>query len=139
MRHTYTIEERKAFENIIEKQVLTQPVRTFQWDGKISDDEDEGPESTLSKRIRQHCKDKAYPALVFPQTQDVRNFLPPGWPDGTILVPDREIIFLEIKRPKGGRKSPAQKEMAIRFLHLGHKIHEVKTWKKYIEIVYRKT
>ena len=94
-------------------------------------------ESGLSKWLRGYCKDHGYPALIFPQTQDVRNFLPAGWPDAEIIVYNR-TIYMELKRPQGGRKSPKQKEMAIMFLHLGHKIHEVKTRKRAIEILYSK-
>ena len=95
------------------------------------------PESGLSKWLRQYCKDHGYPALVFPQTQNVRNFLPAGFPDAIIILHNR-VIFMELKRPHGGRKSPKQKEMAIRFAHLGHPIHEVKTRKRAIELLYDK-
>ncbi|MCK4815861.1 hypothetical protein KA005_08825 [bacterium] len=42
---------------------------------------DKGPESKLRGKIIKHAKEHAIPCLCFPQTEKVRNFLPPGWPD----------------------------------------------------------
>jgi hypothetical protein len=44
---------------------------------------------------------------------------------------------MELKSGKG-RLSEDQKEMKIRFLHLGHVLHEVRTWKRFMEIVEEK-
>ena len=46
----------------------------------------------------------------------------PGWtgvPDRIILLPGGSIIFVELKRPKGGRESPMQKWWRRRLLDLG--------------------
>jgi len=129
---TYTLKDRQHLEDLIDKQATSPPPNSFS-----QGEADPGLESTLSKRIRQYCRDHGWPALIFPQTQDVRNFLPAGWPDAHIILHNRNV-FLELKKPKGGRKSKEQDDMAIRFLHLGHKIHEVKTWKRFIEIIYGK-
>ena len=46
----------------------------------------------------------------------------PGWtgvPDRIILLPGGGILFVEVKRPKGGRPSPMQKWWRRRLLELG--------------------
>lgn len=126
---SYSNKDRRYLADIIELQATNPPQNSF------SRDEAEEPESTLSKWLRGYCKDQGWPALIFPQTEDVRNFLPPGWPDAEIILHNK-TIYMELKRPKSGRKSDKQKEMAIRFLHLGHRIHEVKTRKKAMEILH---
>jgi len=126
----------EEYEILIRRRTLQHSIDVAPQDNRGENGNNE-PESKLSKWLRGYCKDNGYPCLLFPQTQDVRNFLPPGWPDAIVILKNR-IIFMEIKRPKGGRKSDKQKEMAIRFLHLGHKIHEVKTRKRAIEILYGK-
>ena len=98
-------------------------------------DADPGPESELQAKITKYCDSQAWPVLSFPQTQAVRKFLPAGWPDQMILiVPQRRWVFLEIKAGKG-RLSEEQKQMAIRFLEGGHKIYEVRSFKRFLEIV----
>lgn len=47
----------------------------------------------------------------------------PGWsgvPDRIILLPGGEVIFVELKRPKGGKPSQMQKWWRRRMLDLGH-------------------
>lgn len=46
----------------------------------------------------------------------------PGWagvPDRIILLPGGRVIFVELKRPKGGRLSPMQKWFAKKLIDLG--------------------
>jgi len=121
----YTKEDRKFFEAMVIKAELDIPCK---------DTPDPGLESSLSKWLRQYCKDHGYPAIVFPQTQNVKNFLPAGFPDAVIILHNR-VIFMELKRPHGGRKSKAQNDMATMFAHLGNPIHEVKTRKRAIDLL----
>jgi len=116
----------------IEQRLNNNRFKEFQ---KIEDED--APESELAKKIRKHCKENGLPCLIFPQTPDVKKFLPPGWPDGTILLKNW-VLFLELKKVKGGRKSKAQKEMALLFAFLGNPIHECKTYKRFIELLYGK-
>lgn len=121
----YTQKDREQFEEILSRQQAIDNLVAQQ----------DAPESELASKIRKHCKDNGLPCLIFPQTKAVRNFLPPGWPDVEIILKGRPL-YLELKKVKGGRKSPAQKEMALRFTHLGFPIHECKTYKRFIEIIY---
>ncbi|MFH1083384.1 MAG: hypothetical protein V1751_08340, partial [Pseudomonadota bacterium] len=62
---------------------------------------DEGPESVLQGKIVKWAKDWGRPCLSFPRTPSVRRFLPPGWPDMTIIQPGGVVIWLELKAGKG--------------------------------------
>lgn len=42
-----------------------------------------------------------------------------GVPDRIVLLPGGKIVFAELKRPKGGRKSPLQKWWAKKLIDLG--------------------
>ena len=104
---------------------------------KSSESIDE-PESKLASKIRRYCKNHGLPCLIFPQTQDVRNFLPKGWPDIEIVLRGKLPLYLELKKVKGGRKSKAQKDMALMFAYLGNPIYECRTYKRFLEVLYSK-
>ena len=94
------------------------------------------PESVLSKRIRSCCKTNGYPALILPQNKLLRYFIPEGWLDGVIALPNSRVIFLELNAKKGELRK-AQKLMTAMLLTLGHEVYQVKTWKRFLEIVYQ--
>jgi len=96
-------------------------------------DEGEEIENTLQIKIERFLRGKGYPYLSFKKSRAVVRLLPAGWPDLTVVLP-QTIIFMELKAKKG-RRSKEQKEMALIFYHLGHVIYEVKTWKKFLEII----
>lgn len=99
------------------------------------DKADEGPESRLSIKIRQLCKDRAWPCLIIPQMKRVLFFLPAGWPDGIIVIPlQKRIVFLELKS-KTGKRSDEQRQMAYTFGLAGYPIHKVKSFARFQEIV----
>lgn len=96
---------------------------------------DEEPESTLSKKIRKHCTDNGWPALILPQNKLLAWFIPEGWPDGVIALPQRRTVWLELKSKKGQLREK-QRLMGSMLRFLGHEFYQVKTWKFYLEIVY---
>jgi len=42
-----------------------------------------------------------------------------GFPDRLVVLPGPRVIFVELKRPRGGRLSPHQREYIARFEALG--------------------
>lgn len=55
----------------------------------------------------------------------------PGWtgvPDRIILLPGGGVIFVETKRPRGGRFSPMQKWWERRLINLGLDYWKVKNY-----------
>ena len=96
--------------------------------------EDE-PESKLQSEIVAFCKKQGWPILSFPQTPAVRKFLPAGWPDITIKLPQGITLDIEAKKAKKGRLSPKQKLMKAMFAQLGHEIHKVDTWKGFLNVL----
>lgn len=96
---------------------------------------DEGPESKLSCKIRAFCKDRAWPCFIIPQSEKLKIFLTPDWPDGTIVIPlQKRVIFLELKS-KTGKRTEGQKQMAYIFGLAGYPIHKVKSFARFLEII----
>jgi hypothetical protein len=95
------------------------------------------PESKLVKDIVAFCKVQAWPCLSFPRTEDVKNFLTPGWWDITIKAPRGITLDIETKKVKGGRMSEKQKLMRNMCAQLGHTIHKIDTWKGFEELIER--
>ena len=55
----------------------------------------------------------------------------PGWtgvPDRIVLLPGGRIIFVETKRPKGGKLSPMQKKWGAWLMDLGFEYWQVWTF-----------
>ena len=98
-----------------------------------ADEPDEGPESKLQGKIVRWAKEWGKPCLSFPRTRKVQSFLPEGWPDVCLILKDR-VLFLELKA-KRGRMSEEQKQMRLQFMALGHEIHELRSYKRFLEIV----
>lgn len=97
-------------------------------------DPDPGPESNLQSKIKDHCKQRGWPCLSFPSTPDVKKFLPAGWPDETIIMPNNYTLFIEDKSRKG-RVSDNQKLMRNMFNCLGHYIYEVRSFQSFLNVV----
>lgn len=95
---------------------------------------DEDVESTLQSKIKAHCKAKGWPILSFPSTPAVRNYLPPGWPDISIKLPFGQTLDIETKSGSG-RLSDKQKLMKAMFAYLGHVVHQINSYKGYLQLV----
>lgn len=98
---------------------------------------DSGPESELAKNICAHAKSQGWPYIYFPQSEMVRFFLPAGWPDFVIAIPQGRTIYLETKSAKGELRKK-QTLMANMFRYLGHEYEKCKSFKRYLKIVERK-
>lgn len=66
----------------------------------------------------------------------------PGWagvPDRIVLLPFGRVVFVELKRPKGGRVAPLQEWWAKQLTRLGfphayiYRREDIKTLEQYIE------
>ena len=95
---------------------------------------DEGKESKLQSKIVKYCKDHGYPCLSFRQSRKAKGFVVPGWPDLTICLPASRVIFIELKAKTGILKAD-QRDMALMMLALGHEWHEIRSYKKFLEVV----
>ena len=94
---------------------------------------DEGRERELAGKIQRWADAHGYPCQCFRQTAKARGFLVPGWPDVTLIVQGR-VIFMELKA-KNGRLSNEQKQVKLKFLHLHAEWYEVRSFKRFLEIV----
>lgn len=95
---------------------------------------DFGSESELQRKINKWARDNGFPILSLRQTRQARGLLSPGWPDITLLLPGGRVVFIELKAGKG-RLSDEQKALHAQARYLGHEIHEVRSFKRFLEIV----
>ena len=98
------------------------------------DTPDDGPESVLAGKIGTWARDNGYPILSFRQSRKAQGFIPAGWPDIELKLPNGRAVSLELKSATG-RMKQEQKDMKLRFMALGHEIYTVKSWKRFLEIV----
>jgi len=94
---------------------------------------DDGPESSLSKKIRAYCKDHGYPAQINRQSIKAKGLLERGWPDVTMCIHGK-VLFLELKTGKG-KLSEDQVRIKLQFLALGQHWHEVRSFRQFLDIV----
>lgn len=99
----------------------------------IEDTPDPGPESELQKKIVADAKANGWPCLSFPQSEKVKWFLPPGWPDILIAMPEARTVFFETKSATGELRKK-QRLMCNMFRMLGHEYWKCKSFKRYLEI-----
>lgn len=100
------------------------------------DEADPGSESELVAKIRKWAKQKNYPCHIHPQSSQLAQFIEPGDPDIILFLPFGCVVLFEAK-VKGGRLSKTQKHRAITYSHLGHIIHKIMSFKRFLEIVER--
>lgn len=103
------------------------------WDSshQIQDKADPGPESSLQAKCEKWLNDRGYPYIhdrsrgknKKGQILDLHIYLPGG----------RHIV-LELKA-RGNKLSKEQRETYRRIMYLGHEIHEVRSFKRFLEIV----
>ena len=94
------------------------------------DTPDKGSESELQKKCIQYCKHQGWP--VFHDRS--RHVNEPGWPDLTVYLPNGKTVLVELKA-KAGKLRKEQKELKLRLHFLGHTVHVVKSFKKFVSIL----
>jgi hypothetical protein len=97
---------------------------------------DDGPESRLAGKISKWAKTNGFPILNFRQSKKAAGFIPVGFPDVTLVLPNR-VVFLELKSATG-RLRKEQHEVARQFAYLKNAIYVVKSYKRFLEIVNEK-
>ena len=95
---------------------------------------DEGPESRLQAKIVAWCKEWNRPCVSFRKSTHAKGFLFPGIPDCIIAMPNGRTLWLELK-VKGGRLSEEQKHFALSLMALGHQWHEIRSYRRFLEVV----
>jgi len=115
------------------KQAILAPLPRYH-DLAGADPPDEGPESKLQGKIVAWAKEWGRPIQSNRQARGARTLLTPGWPDITLILPGGRVLFIELKAGKG-RLSEEQKQMKLQFMALGHEIYEVRSYRRFLEIV----
>lgn len=95
---------------------------------------DKGPESALQSKIVKWCRDWARPVLSLRQSVKAKGFITPGWPDMTIAMPGGRTLWIETKAEKGVVKED-QRAIHLQLMALGHEVHVVKSYRRFLEIV----
>ena len=98
------------------------------------DKPDPGKESVLQRKIEAWCREWGRPCLSFRQSKHAKHLLPAGWHDIEIIMPNGETLRIELKAAHG-RLSDEQKRLRLQFMALGHTIHTVKSYKRFLELV----
>ena len=91
---------------------------------------DKGLESKLQAKIIRYALDNGFPC--FHDRSRKKNTA--GWPDLVLCCPNGIVLFLELKS-KSGRLSKDQESMRLKFLFLKHNWYEVRSYKKFIDII----
>lgn len=90
---------------------------------------DPGPEKELQKTIMDWCRQRGYP--VFHDYSRKKNIA--GWPDLTIVMEGGRVLWIELKAARG-KLSKEQKHLRQVFFYLRHDIHQVKSFKRFLEV-----
>ena len=93
-------------------------------------DPDAGKEAKLQAKCLKYCREHGYP--VFHDWSKKRN--QPGWPDLFCFLPEGRVILIELKAA-GGKLRKEQQALKINLSYLGHGIHVVKSYKRFLEIM----
>lgn len=97
----------------------------------------EETESPLQSKITQWAKAKGYPYHAHPSTREylkAHGHAGSGWPDIVLCLPKGRTVYLELKAKKGVLKEK-QKEIHLQMSYLGHEYYQIRSFKKFKEIV----
>jgi len=71
-------------------------------------------ERVIEARLRKGLQEKKH--------ECVKIYARIGWPDRVVPLPNGEVHWIELKKPKGGVLSPMQKRIHKRLRDKGHKV-----------------
>ena len=110
----------------------THPFRREQVDRSKAGQQDwAADERDLHADVLEECRRRGW--LAFNGRMDRRSHRTVGEPDFTILADGGRVIFCELKS-KRGKKSEQQRGIEVMAAVLGHKIHEVRSLREFVEI-----
>lgn len=81
-------------------------------------------EKEVESYFVKRCMEEGYLAVKFVPEQKK------GMPDRLLLLPGGHVVWVELKRPKGGRLSPMQKYQHEKLKARGHTVYVVATRKQ---------
>lgn len=89
-------------------------------------------ESEIHKQISQECHRRGL--LAFHGAMHKKSARTPGEPDYTVLLPGGRVLLVEVKTASGNL-SEAQERVAARAWQLGHKVHVVRKFEEFRDLV----
>ena len=89
-------------------------------------------ESEIHKQISQECHRRGL--LAFHGAMHKRSARTPGEPDYTVLLPGGKVLLVEVKTSTGNL-SEAQERVAGHAWQLGHKVHLVRKFEEFHDLV----
>jgi len=96
----------------------------------VKDDPDQGPEKVIQVKCQKYCKTNGWPC--FHDYSKKSNT--PGWPDMMIFMDNGRVELIELKAA-GGELRTEQQALHRQLMFLGHKVHVVKSYKRFIQIM----
>lgn len=93
---------------------------------------DEGLESRLQAKIEKHLDGLGY-YYFHDRSRKVNK---PGHPDLIIACPGGRTLWLELKA-RGGKLSDDQQVVQMKLMYLKHEFYEIRSFKRFIEVLHR--
>ena len=91
---------------------------------------DTGPEKALQAKCFHYLQDHGYP--VYHDWSRKKNKA--GWPDLFCFLPGGRVELIELKAA-GGKLRKEQQNLKRELMYLGHRVHTVKSYKRFIQIM----
>ena len=96
----------------------------------VDDKPDPGPESKLQAKCEAYCKSNGWPCFH----DRSRKSNQPGWPNLMIFMDNGRVELIELKAA-GGKLRAEQQQLHRNLMFLGHRVHVVKSFKRFLEIM----
>lgn len=112
--------------------ILRNPHIYFRTGDGLSELGDSKKESDLHKKIIEYCKGRRW--IYFHGSMAHRTHSTLGQPDFTVLANNGRVFFIECKT-RTGKLSNEQRGLQLAADMLGHKIHIVRSFKEFVQLV----